>query len=149
MMRPLTNGPRPTTKDSLSRLDTEVIVCTRCPRLVEYRAEVARVKRRAYREWEYWGKPVPGFGDPKARVLVLGLALPSVLTAPADVPRASAGMFTISYSIAMVLAIVGGWLWDLTQTPVAGFVPAALCAIVVMGLASTANHPDHPENATS
>jgi uracil-DNA glycosylase family 4 len=41
---------------------------------VEYRAEVARVKRRAYREWEYWGKPVPGFGDPKARVLVLGLA---------------------------------------------------------------------------
>src|SRR5215469_5778121 len=74
MMRPLTNGPRPTTKDSLSRLDTEVIVCTRCPRLVEYRAEVARVKRRAYREWEYWGKPVPGFGDPKARVLVLGLA---------------------------------------------------------------------------
>src|SRR5215469_3464643 len=74
MMRPLTNGPRPTTKDSLSRLDTEVIVCTRCPRLVEYRAEVARVKRRAYREWEYWGKPVPGFGDRGARVLVLGLA---------------------------------------------------------------------------
>jgi MFS transporter, CP family, cyanate transporter len=80
-------------------------------------------------------------------ILVLGLALPSVLSAPADVPRNSAGMFTISYSIAMVLSVAAGWLWDLTQLPLAGFVPVALCAVVVMALASTANHPDHPENA--
>jgi len=58
----------------LSRLNREVIACTRCPRLVEYRQKIAREKRRAYVDWEYWGKPVPGFGDPKARVLVLGLA---------------------------------------------------------------------------
>ncbi len=58
----------------LSILNKEVIACTRCPRLVEYRREVARVKRRAYLHWEYWGKPVPGFGDAKARVLILGLA---------------------------------------------------------------------------
>jgi uracil-DNA glycosylase len=60
--------------DWLSQLNCEVISCTRCPRLVTYREQVAREKRRAYRDWEYWGKPVPGFGDPDARVLVLGLA---------------------------------------------------------------------------
>jgi uracil-DNA glycosylase family 4 len=58
----------------LTELNREVIGCTRCPRLVVYRARIAREKRRAYLDWEYWGKPVPGFGDPKARVLVLGLA---------------------------------------------------------------------------
>lgn len=58
----------------LNVLNTEVIACTRCPRLVEYRERIAREKRRAYRDCEYWGKPVPGFGDPRARVLVLGLA---------------------------------------------------------------------------
>ncbi|HTS04417.1 MAG TPA: uracil-DNA glycosylase [Candidatus Eisenbacteria bacterium] len=58
----------------LTVLNNEVIACTRCPRLVQYRETVAREKRRAYREWEYWGKPVPGFGDPGARVLVMGLA---------------------------------------------------------------------------
>lgn len=58
----------------LTVLNREVIACTRCPRLVLYREEVAREKRRAYRDCEYWGKPVPGFGDPEARVLVLGLA---------------------------------------------------------------------------
>lgn len=58
----------------LTILNREVVTCTRCPRLVEYREEVARVKRRAYRACEYWGKPVPGFGDPEARVLILGLA---------------------------------------------------------------------------
>jgi len=62
------------TSDWLEQLNREVISCTRCPRLVEYRQMVAREKRRAYRECEYWGKPVPGFGDPDARVLVLGLA---------------------------------------------------------------------------
>jgi len=50
------------------------VACEQCPRLVEYRAEVGRVKRRAYRDWNYWAKPVPGFGDPKARLLLVGLA---------------------------------------------------------------------------
>lgn len=58
----------------LTVLNREVVGCTRCPRLVAYREQVAREKRRAYREWEYWGKPVPGFGDPDARVLIMGLA---------------------------------------------------------------------------
>jgi uracil-DNA glycosylase family 4 len=58
----------------LTVLNREVEACTRCPRLVEYRQEVARVKRRAYLSWEYWGKPVAGFGDPDARVLIIGLA---------------------------------------------------------------------------
>ena len=58
----------------LTILNREVIACTLCPRLVAYREQIAREKRRAYRDCEYWGKPVPGFGDPHARVLVLGLA---------------------------------------------------------------------------
>jgi uracil-DNA glycosylase len=58
----------------LTILNREVVACTRCPRLVAYREEIARVKRRAYLHWEYWGKPVPGFGDPEARVLIMGLA---------------------------------------------------------------------------
>jgi uracil-DNA glycosylase len=58
----------------LTVLNREVIACTRCPRLVAYREQVAREKRRAYRDWDYWGKPVPGFGDPHARVLIMGLA---------------------------------------------------------------------------
>jgi uracil-DNA glycosylase len=58
----------------LTILNQEVVACTRCPRLVEYREKIAREKRRAYRDWEYWGKPVPGFGDPDARVLIMGLA---------------------------------------------------------------------------
>src|ERR1043166_2191366 len=58
----------------LTNLNAEVTTCTRCPRLVEYREKIARQKRRAYHDCEYWGKPVAGFGDPDARVLVLGLA---------------------------------------------------------------------------
>jgi uracil-DNA glycosylase family 4 len=58
----------------LTILNREVVACTRCPRLVAYREQVAREKRRAYRDHEYWGKPVPGFGDAEARVLVMGLA---------------------------------------------------------------------------
>jgi uracil-DNA glycosylase family 4 len=58
----------------LTVLNREVVSCTRCPRLVAYREQVARDKRRAYRDCEYWGKPVPGFGDAEARVLVMGLA---------------------------------------------------------------------------
>jgi uracil-DNA glycosylase family 4 len=58
----------------LKVLDDEIVACRKCPRLVEYREKVAREKRRAFREWTYWGKPVPGFGDPEAQLLILGLA---------------------------------------------------------------------------
>jgi len=58
----------------LVQLNREIVVCERCPRLRRYCRKIAREKRRAYRDWEYWGKPVPGFGDPRARVLLLGLA---------------------------------------------------------------------------
>jgi uracil-DNA glycosylase family 4 len=58
----------------LKTLQEEVTVCRRCPRLVEWRERVGREKRRAYREWDYWARPVPGFGDPAARLLVFGLA---------------------------------------------------------------------------
>jgi uracil-DNA glycosylase family 4 len=60
--------------DRLAGIKREVIACARCPRLVEYCARIAREKRRAYHDWQYWGKPVPGFGDPQARVLIVGLA---------------------------------------------------------------------------
>jgi uracil-DNA glycosylase family 4 len=63
-----------TNKSQLDKLNQEIIACRKCTRLVEWREEVARVKRRAYIDQEYWGKPVPGFGDPKARVLIVGLA---------------------------------------------------------------------------
>jgi uracil-DNA glycosylase family 4 len=55
-------------------LQKEIIACSRCPRLREHCAAIAAVKRRAYRDQEYWGRPVPSFGDPAARVLILGLA---------------------------------------------------------------------------
>jgi uracil-DNA glycosylase family 4 len=60
--------------DTLKALSHEIVTCERCPRLVAYRAEVGRIKRRAYRDWDYWAKPVPGFGDPGARLLLIGLA---------------------------------------------------------------------------
>jgi uracil-DNA glycosylase family 4 len=59
---------------TLVDINIELLSCRRCPRLVEWREKMARVKRRAYREWEYWGKPVPGFGDPQGAVFVVGLA---------------------------------------------------------------------------
>ena len=55
-------------------LNERVVTCQRCPRLIEHCQKVAIEKRKAYRDWDYWGKPVPNFGDPKARVLVVGLA---------------------------------------------------------------------------
>lgn len=58
----------------LNEINAEIVACRRCPRLVAWREEVARVKRRAYQGQEYWGKPVPGFGDPQARILIVGLA---------------------------------------------------------------------------
>lgn len=78
-----------------------------------------------------------------AVTLILALALPSVLSAPDDVHRTSAGMFTISYSLAMALSVVGGWLWDLTHSPVAGFAPVAVCALLIIALASTVKQADY------
>ncbi|HXQ25665.1 MAG TPA: uracil-DNA glycosylase [Candidatus Acidoferrales bacterium] len=59
---------------ALDRLNSEIIRCRKCPRLVRYREKIAREKRLAFRGWDYWGKPVPGFGDPRAELLILGLA---------------------------------------------------------------------------
>jgi uracil-DNA glycosylase len=59
---------------TLETLNAQIVNCERCPRLRTHCTEVARVRRRAYAEWEYWGRPVPSFGDPRARVLALGLA---------------------------------------------------------------------------
>jgi uracil-DNA glycosylase family 4 len=64
----------PDNADLLQVLDEEIVGCRKCPRLVAYREQVARVKRRAYRDWIYWGKPVPGFGDSKAQLMLVGLA---------------------------------------------------------------------------
>src|SRR5437868_13857402 len=60
--------------DSLERLTAEIVACRKCPRLVAWRELVAREKRAAFKEQEYWARPVPGFGDPQAELLVVGLA---------------------------------------------------------------------------
>lgn len=64
----------PNAAELLRVLNEEIVACRKCPRLLKYREEVARTKRRAFLSWTYWGKPVPGFGDPRAKLLVLGLA---------------------------------------------------------------------------
>src|SRR5246127_2038079 len=62
-------------KELLLRIvNEEIVTCRKCPRLLRYRRNVAQKKRRAYRQWTYWGKPVPGFGDAHAQLLILGLA---------------------------------------------------------------------------
>ena len=61
-------------KKSMEMLETEISQCQRCPRLVAWREEVAQTKRKAYQDQEYWGKPVPGFGDPNAKIMIVGLA---------------------------------------------------------------------------
>ncbi len=58
----------------LAELSDRIVACRKCPRLVCYRAQVARTKRRAYRDWTYWGRPVPGFGDARAPLMIIGLA---------------------------------------------------------------------------
>jgi len=58
----------------LAQLQQQVIACTRCPSLITYCRKVAKEKRRMYRDFDYWGKPVPSFGDPRARLLIVGLA---------------------------------------------------------------------------
>jgi uracil-DNA glycosylase family 4 len=62
------------TADELARIGSEIVDCRACPRLVEWREEVARVKVARFADQTYWGRPVPGFGDPAARLMVLGLA---------------------------------------------------------------------------
>jgi len=61
-------------KKKWEKLNNKLIHCKLCPRLVKWRETVAREKRRAYKDQEYWGKPVPGFGDRDARLLIVGLA---------------------------------------------------------------------------
>jgi len=96
--------------------------------------------------WIVFWAAILGFTG--AVTLILALALPSVLSAPDDVHRTSAGMFTISYSVAMVLSVIGGWLWDFTRSPIAGFAPVAVCALLIIALASTVRHADRePANS--
>jgi uracil-DNA glycosylase len=61
-------------ESALKVVNEEVCACRKCPRLVKYREKVAKEKRRAFREWTYWGRGVPGFGDPHAKLFILGLA---------------------------------------------------------------------------
>jgi uracil-DNA glycosylase len=63
-----------TRERALAALCDDVVACRRCPRLVAWREEVARTKVARFADWDYWGRPVPGFGDPRARVLIVGLA---------------------------------------------------------------------------
>jgi uracil-DNA glycosylase family 4 len=65
-------GPRGL--DTLAGVERAIVACRLCPRLVAYRERIAREKKRAWRDWTYWGRPVPGFGDPRARLWVIGLA---------------------------------------------------------------------------
>ena len=60
--------------DSLEKVHDEIVVCRKCPRLVAWREQVAQDKVARFVDWDYWGRPVPGYGDPRARVLILGLA---------------------------------------------------------------------------
>src|SRR6266487_4301707 len=59
---------------TIPSVNRTIVACTRCPRLLAYCRRVARDKKREFRDWTYWGKPVPGFGDPDARLLIVGLA---------------------------------------------------------------------------
>jgi uracil-DNA glycosylase family 4 len=64
----------PTLGERWQQLYDQVIICRRCPRLVEWRESVANTRKKAYKDWVYWGRPVPGFGDHQARLLIVGLA---------------------------------------------------------------------------
>lgn len=72
--KPLTYAAMTSNHETLQTRNHEIEACRRCPRLVAWREQVAREKRKAYKDQDYWGKPVPGFGDPQARVFVVGLA---------------------------------------------------------------------------
>lgn len=68
---PAVTAPR---MDAVSGLDAAVATCRACPRLVAWREEVGRVKRRAFQDWDYWARPVSGFGPPDAPLVIIGLA---------------------------------------------------------------------------
>ena len=59
---------------NIHKVRSEVIKCVECPRLVSFRTKIAQEKRKSYMDWDYWGKPVPGYGDPNSNLLILGLA---------------------------------------------------------------------------
>ena len=59
---------------NIKKIRNEIVSCTRCPRLVEFRTKIAKEKRKSYMDWNYWGKPVPGYGDDNSKLLILGLA---------------------------------------------------------------------------
>ena len=59
---------------NIKKIRSEIVSCTKCPRLVEFRIKIAKEKRKSYMDWDYWGKPVPGYGDYDSRLLILGLA---------------------------------------------------------------------------
>ena len=59
---------------NIKEIRNEIVSCTRCPRLVEFRTKIAKEKRKSYMDWDYWGKPVPGYGDDNSKLLILGLA---------------------------------------------------------------------------
>ena len=61
-------------KSNLKQFNHNLIHCTTCPRLVEFRTHIATEKRKQFRDWDYWGKPVPGYGDPNAEIIIVGLA---------------------------------------------------------------------------
>ena len=94
---------------------------------------VAMLATQGY--WIVFWAGVLGFTG--AVTLIMALALPSILSAADDVHRTTAGMFTISYSCAMALSVIVGWLWDVTHRPIVGFAPVALCGLVIAALAST------------
>ena len=102
---------------------------------------VAILMTRGY--WIVFWAGVLGFTG--AVTLIMALALPSLLSAANDVHRTTAGMFTISYSCAMALSVVVGWLWDVTHRPIVGFAPIALCGLVIAGLASTVRQVDREQ----
>ncbi len=97
--------------------------------------------------WIVFWAGVLGFTG--AVTLIMALALPSILSAANDVHRTTAGMFTISYSCAMTLSVVVGWLWDVTHRPIVGFAPIALCGLVIAALASTVRHVDGRSTVTT
>ncbi len=67
-------GPTVHSREDLFQVRDDVVQCRRCPRLVEYREQVAQNKKKEFADWDYWGRPVPGFGDPDASLLIVGLA---------------------------------------------------------------------------
>ncbi|MFZ3351940.1 MAG: MFS transporter [Xanthobacteraceae bacterium] len=97
-------------------------------------------------DWIVFWAGVLGFTG--AVTLTMALALPSILSPADDVHRTTAGMFTISYSCAMVLSVVVGWLWDVTHRPLVGLAPIALGGLVIVALASTVRQVDRNSAAT-